>query len=117
MTPKKTVDPRTRNLELLHNINTIDQARIAAVNARAAANTTLGRLNDMRPILEATKVEVKTNPGLTQRLNELTTMVSALEAQYNQQNADASAKEENFKKLQSTLPTAGYNPDMWRCYY
>ncbi|MBR4718690.1 MAG: hypothetical protein IKP31_00445 [Lachnospiraceae bacterium] len=115
--PKKPVDPKVRNLELLHNINTIDQARIAAVNARATANTTLARLNDMKPILEATKVEVKYSPGLTQRLNELTVMVSALEAQYSQQNADANAKEETLRRLQATLPTAGYNPALCDCYY
>lgn len=117
MTPKKPVDPKARNLELLHNINTIDQARIAAVNARATANTTLSRLNDAKALLNATKVEVITNPGLTQRLNELSAIVGALDSQYIQQNADANSKETTFKKLQETLPTAGYNPCMWECYY
>jgi hypothetical protein len=115
--PVCTVDPRARNYQLLQNINTIDQARLAAVNARAAANSTLSRLNDINATLQATKVEVVTNPGLTQRLNELTAMSNALQAQYDQLNKDASAKEENFKKLQATLPTAGYNPEYWRCYY
>ncbi|MCR5507473.1 MAG: hypothetical protein K6F34_02180 [Lachnospiraceae bacterium] len=114
---KKPVDPKARNLELLHNINTIDQANIAAKNARAIANTTLARLNDARALLNATKEEVKTNPGLTQRLNELTAMVNAFEAQYKQQDADATAKEATLKKLQDTLPTEGYNPCMWECYY
>lgn len=115
--PAPTVDPRTRNLQLLHNINTIDQARLAAVNARAAANMTLTRLNDVNALLNATKIEVKTNPGLTQRLNELTAMSKALQSQFDQQNRDATAKEDTLKKLQATLPTAGYNPEMWRCYY
>lgn len=115
--PSKPVDPKARNLELLHNINTIDQARIAATNARATANTTLARLNDVNALLNATKAEVATNPGLTQRLNELTAMSNALQAQYDQQNSDANAKEATFKKLQDTLPTAGYNPCMWECYY
>ena len=115
--PVYTVDPKTRNLQLLHNINTIDQARIAAVNARAAANMTLTRLNDVNALLNATKTEVKTNPGLTQRLNELTAISASLQSQFDQQNRDAAAKEENLKKLQATLPTAGYNPNMWKCYY
>ena len=117
MTPKRPVDPRARNLELLHNINTIDQARIAAVNARATANTTLARLNDVNALLNATKIEVVTNPGLTQRLNELSVMSNALQTQYDQQNYDANVKEESLKRLQATLPTAGYNPEMWKCYY
>ncbi len=111
------VDPKTRNLELLHNINTIDQARIAAVNARAAANMTLTRLNDVNALLNATKAEVVTNPGLTQRLNELTVQSNALKAQYDQQNSDASAKETTFNRLKATLPTAGYDPSYWKCYY
>lgn len=115
--PAYPVDPRAHNLQLLHNINTIDQARLAAVNARAAANMTLTRLNDVNSLLNATKIEVKTNPGLTQRLNELTAISNSLQSQYDQQNSDASAKEENFKKLQATLPTSGYNPEYWRCYY
>ena len=117
LTPKKPVDPKVRNLELLHNINTIDQARIAATNARATANTTLARLNDVNALLNATKIEVVTNPGLTQRLNELTAMSNALQSQYDVQNADANGKEATFRKLQNTLPTAGYNPCMWECYY
>ena len=115
--PVCVVDPRAKNLELLHNINTIDQARIAATNARAAANMTLTRLNDVNALLNATKAEVVTNPGLTQRLNELTAISNNLQAQYNQQNSDASAKEATFRKLQATLPTAGYNPAYWKCYY
>lgn len=115
--PPKPVDPKIRNLELLHNINAIDQARIAAVNARATANTTLARLNDVNALLNATKAEVASNPGLTQRLNELTAMSNALQSQFDQQNSDASAKEATFKRLQDTLPTAGYNPCMWECYY
>ena len=111
------VDPKARNLELLHNINTIDQARIAAVNARAAANMTLTRLNDVNALLNATKAEVVTNPGLTQRLNELTAQSNALKAQYDQQNSDASAKEATFNRLKATLPTAGYDPSYWKCYY
>ncbi len=115
--PAKPVDPKVRNLELLHNINTIDQARIAATNARATANTTLARLNDVNALLNATRIEVKTNPGLTQRLNELTAMSNALQSQFDQQNYDANVKEDTFKRLQSSLPTAGYNPCMWECYY
>ncbi len=114
---KTPVDPKVRNLELLHNINTIDQANLAAKNARAAANTTLNRLTDAKALLNATKEEVKTNPGLNQRLNELTALVSTLEAQYKTQDADASAKEANLKKLQDTLPTEGYNPCLCECYY
>lgn len=117
LTPKKPVDPRARNLELLHNINTIDQASIAATNARAAANSTLARLNDVNALLNATKIEVATNPGLTQRLNELTAMSGALQTQYDQLNYDAKVKEESLKRLRDTLPTAGYNPNMWKCYY
>ena len=111
------VDPRARNLELLHNINTIDQARIAATNARATANMTLTRLNDVNALRNATKAEVVKNPGLTQRLNELTAISNSLQSQFDQQNKDASAKEENFRRLQATLPTAGYNPAYWKCYY
>lgn len=115
--PAAPVDPRARNLELLHNINTIDQARLAAVNARATANMTLTRLNDVNALLKATKAEVTKNPGLTQRLNELTAYSNALTSQYDQQNKDATAKETTLKNLQATLPTAGYNPEYWRCYY
>ena len=78
---------------------------------------TLTRLNDVNALLNATKIEVKTNPGLTQRLNELTAIAASLQSQFDQQNRDAAAKEENLKKLQATLPTAGYNPNMWKCYY
>lgn len=115
--PSTPVDPKVRNLELLHNINTIAQANLEATNARAVANTTLARLNDANAILTATKAEVATNPGLTQRLNQLTTYVNGLQSQYDQQNADAKTKEAVLKKLQDTLPTAGYNPDYWKCYY
>ena len=32
-------------------------------------------------------------------------------------NYDAKVKEESLKRLRDTLPTAGYNPNMWKCYY
>ena len=113
--PKTPVDPKARNLELLHNINTIDQANLAATNARAVANTTLSRLNDVKARKDAIKADG--NPGLMQQLNELNATAAALEAQYKHQDADASAKEATLKKLQATLPTAGYNPCLCDCYY
>ncbi|MCR5356392.1 MAG: hypothetical protein K6E63_03220 [Lachnospiraceae bacterium] len=113
--PKAPVDPKVRNLELLHNINSIDQANLAAVNARAVANTTLSRLNDIKARIDAIKADG--NPGLIQQLNELNAMAAALEAQYKHQDADACAKEATLKKLQATLPTAGYNPCLCDCYY
>ncbi len=100
---------KARNQERLRNKCTIEQARIAAVNSRAVANSILTRLNDVNALLNATRIEVKTNPGLTQRLNELTAMSGSLQSQYDQQNKDATAREAEYKNLQATLPTDEYN--------
>ncbi|MCR5509142.1 MAG: hypothetical protein K6F34_10685 [Lachnospiraceae bacterium] len=111
--PLPGVDTKALYRQLGYNINTIEQARIAAVNARATANMTLTMFNEANALLNATKVEVATNPGLLQRLNELTVYTNSLKAQYDQQNADAAAKEANYNKLRATLPTDGY----FRGYY
>ncbi len=108
----KPVSPaviKERNLERQRNKCTIEQARIAAVNSRAIANVTLQRLNDVNALLNATGVEVRTNPGLTQRLNELTAMSASLQSQYVQQNKNAAAMEAEYKRLLATLPTEEYN--------
>ncbi|MBR5406276.1 MAG: hypothetical protein IKX95_09590 [Lachnospiraceae bacterium] len=107
--PVSPADIKARNLERQRNKCTIEQARIAAVNSRAIANVTLARLNDVNALLNATKVEVKTNPGLTQRLNELTALSASLQSQYVQQNKNATTLEAEHKRLQLTLPTDEYN--------
>ena len=80
----------------------VNQARIDATNARATANATLKRLNEIKALVVTTRADAVVNPGLIQRLNDLQAMEVTLQREYDLQNIDACNKEANYRNLQCT---------------